>query len=108
MEKMKFENPKFHRGLNCTVRLGEKWKKRLNIGDKFLVDGMEKFWSMNVSKILVCKLEKLKENDIKFEHDPKCRTVRGLRKELIHVYPNNRIGNDIIVTVVYFNVEKLS
>lgn len=104
MRPMKFDKPVFHKGLNCTVRLGEKWKWRLNIGEEFLVESIDKFWIMVTRKLLVARLKDLKKSDIKKEHEKKCRTLEGLRKELKRIYGKDKITDNIVVTVVYFEV----
>jgi len=58
---------------------------------------------MKVRKILVSRLQDLKRDDIKSEHEPSCRTLKGLKKELKKFYPT--LAKDSVVTVVYFEVK---
>lgn len=101
--KMPFSSPVFHDGLNCTVRLGEEWKNKLKVGDEFIVETPEKTLTMEVTNIKVSKFSDLTEDDIKYEHEPSCRTLEGLKKEMREIYPN--MTDDSVFTVVYFEVK---
>jgi len=101
--RMPFSSPIFHKGLNCTVRLGEKWKSKLKVGDEFLVESEGKTWTMEVKRLLVARLKDLTDEDIKYEHEPSARTPAGLKKEMKDIYPN--ITDDSVFTVIYFVVK---
>lgn len=103
-QKMMFVNPTFHDGINCTVRLGTKWRS-LNPGDEIelvrnLKDGDGK--KATVVKVLVSKFIDLRNSDIKCEHAPHCQGNKQLLfEDMVDIYPN-KFGHSSIVTVVYF------
>jgi len=83
MEKMLFDNPVFHRGLNFTVRLGTKWVEKLAVGDVFLAAGKKAI----VRVVTLRELGKLQDDVFVYEHDPVCRVWDGLVRTLISKYP---------------------
>lgn len=99
---MEFNNPIFHKGLNCTVRYGDKWKN-LKIGEKVIISSHLPFitTAFNVKKLLVCQFYDLKREDIICEHDLNCRTLIGLFNTLKTIYP--QMHKSSIVTVIYFD-----
>lgn len=98
---MDFKNPVFNPGINCTVRLGEKWKNELNIGGVLSFTTGEK---ARVKFLYVCRFSDLVDTDLFYEHDPKCTTCEGLWEVLKGVYPGIQQGS--VVTVVYFEIIK--
>jgi hypothetical protein len=57
MFKLEFQDPAFHAGRNYTVRLGEKWKERLHIGDFVELEHFDGV--ARVESILVCRLREI-------------------------------------------------
>jgi len=100
MKILKFQNPIFHDGLNCTVRQGYKWAN-LKIGETILLNGERK---ATIEKISVLRFKDVKVEDIRYEHDPKCRTTNGLFKVLSGIYPDFDI--DTVVTIIHFKLIK--
>jgi len=98
MKILKFQNPIFHDGINCTVRRGYKWTN-LKIGETILLNGERK---ATIEKVSVLRFKDIKVKDIKHEHDPKCRTTNGLFKVLSSIYPD--FGVDTVVTIIYFKI----
>ena len=97
---MPFRNPKFHKGVNCTARKGETWKC-LKVGETFMVEHI----SAVVVKVLRCRLKDLKDKDIKYEHDPECRTLKGLKNCLYGIYPEMMAQKkESVITVIYFSI----
>ena len=95
MKKLQFDNPIFRQGKNFTVRLGEKWKEQLHIGDFIEIEGWHGF--AEIRCIHVCKLADIPEKILELEHDPFCRTWEGLVKILQKVYPTlNNIESEAI------------
>ena len=74
MVKIKFKNPIFNKGINYTVRLGEKWAKILNIGDKVNLDDVD---VGIISRIDVSYFSLINPVVWIFNHDPECRKGKG-------------------------------
>ena len=95
MKELLFENPVFNKGTNVTVRRGIKWsmESKAIVKDLGEVD----------LKPVVMRFEDIEVDDIRYEHDPECRTQDGLKKVMQEVYPG--FSSKEIVTLVYFDVE---
>lgn len=103
-----FKNPQFRPGLNVTVRLGHKWLGRASdsatvevwtapIGKtagRYLFDAFIR----EASSMRVCDIP---ANLLELEHDPSCRTHKGLIHELARVY-RRPISTRAHVTVLVF------
>lgn len=99
-----FQNPQFHKGLNVTVRNGDKWMK-VNVGDMlFIKETGKKRLIANgtvVGKALLpAKL--IPKELLQYEHDPSCRNIDGLLLEMKRVYPDFSENN--LVTVLLFDL----
>lgn len=82
MFELEFLNPTFKSGLNFTVRLGTKWKCRINPDDIVSVPkGLAQ-----IRKIYVCKLADIPTEVYENEHDNQCSTFEGLIKVLKTAY----------------------
>jgi hypothetical protein len=103
-----FKNPVFDPGVNVTVRLGTKWFNR--IGPEQIVevrrynsDGIADYlfdgFIVDVIKSKICDID---EDILAQEHDPGCRTIRGLVEELKRVYPKEQINGRTTVTIIFF------
>ena len=83
MKELKFSKAVFHKGLNFTVRLGEKWKELVSIGDYVHIDGVG---AGRIDEMYICKFENIPARVLELEHDEKCCTLDGLEKALWDVY----------------------
>lgn len=77
------KNPEYRSGMNFTVRLGTKWKDRLEPDDiVHIPKGMAV-----IRKVICCKMADIPDFVLAQEHDSKCRTLEGLMQALKDVYP---------------------
>jgi hypothetical protein len=105
IERLAFANPAFHSGLNVTVRLGDKWFKRVKPGDNVILANLreEIKYVVRVTRVhLYDHFKYLPVEDIRCEHDPACRTKLGLFETMKKIYPG--FTEDDPVTVVEFDV----
>jgi len=112
MEKqiLLFQNPVFSE-MNVTVRLGDKWKNRVGVGDIVSVreTGKEDIHLIDaeIKQILSVKFKLLNgvySNLLKFEHDPNCRNYKGLTETMTSVY-GPTFNVDSIITVLAFSTK---
>ncbi|MBB1472446.1 hypothetical protein H5368_05335 [Luteimonas sp. MC1782] len=96
---LEFDNPIFHPGRNTTIRRGDRWhpvpQVRLRLRDGSLSPP-------TALETALKTFSDLSQSDIAFEHDPKCRSLAGLLREMQRIYPGFDPGEDI--TVCHFNV----
>jgi len=107
VKRMAFKNFVFHKGLNLTVRNGVKWKC-LNPGERIILAAKSKEHILRdavVDGILCCRFKDISDEDLACEHDVKCRTKKGLKKELESIY--GKITKDTILTMVMFKVKDI-
>lgn len=108
LHRLEFDNPTFRDGVNVTVRNGEKWKDRVQIGDIVELDtGAAASRCAKIVGILYDNFHNIPAPVHALNHDPACRTVTGIAKELARIYgpfPNDIIGD---VTVVFFRPDNL-
>lgn len=98
-----FLEPVFHSGFNVTVRNGEKWMEA-KVGDRLLLKktGDDKV----IHTAYLCgkafmPFRMIPERWLAIEHDPKCRTLKGLLKHgMKPAYPD--FTKDSFVTVLFF------
>ncbi len=99
-----FQNPIFRKGLNVSVRNGEKWMNA-NIGDELLIKETDKdqtiAYGTLVGKALL-PANLIPKSLLKHEHDPSCRNLAGLLSEMHRVYSDFQENN--LVTVLLFNL----
>lgn len=97
---LEFSNPVFHDGVNLTVRRGRKWLgeryANVQLGGGFTTNKVRLHTKTVVFSSLV-------DADVLYEHDPSCRTVEGLARELKRVYPEFSETDE--VTLVTFILE---
>lgn len=96
---LKFQNPKFHPGLNVTVRDGTNWmdeKGFIYIADEKGEIKGEGF----ILNTYTCQFQEINENHLIYEHDPQCYTKKGLRKVMNELYPG--FEETDICTVILF------
>ena len=95
---LSFSTPVFNRGRNTTVRRGRKWQP-VSEARLRLADG-----SVSAPVALRTELKifsTLSDADLRYEHDPDCRTVAGMLAVLQHLYPGFRADEE--VTVCHFS-----
>ena len=105
MKDLYFVNPVFEtKTLNLTVRKGNKWNNY--IGDVKIkkTNTDEEIRTAKIVHTETIKFNELRDLDLKLEHDPKCRTRKGLFNELKNVY--NDFNENDIITLVYFILHK--
>ena len=106
MERLDFLKPEMHRGLNYTVRLGDKWMKRLEVGNCVFLGKTEAgvVGQAAITEILYVRAEELPPRVYKYEHDQDCSTQGGLRQAMIKAYPEMGGANlwEIFVTAIGF------
>lgn len=108
MNALKFMNPIFNKGMNLTVRMGNKWKDIVDKGDKdieILESGRDT--AIAHGKILTYSylpFSMVPNNWLQLEHDPKCRDMHGLRQAMINAY-GDKFDDDQQVTVLWFEVK---
>jgi len=96
MKELKFKNRVFKEGRNLTVRRGVKWDGEveaiictLEINHVYL-------------QTVVMRFADLTDDDLAYEHDEGCRTVKGLLAIMYEVYPG--FDRREIVTLVSFEM----
>ena len=97
---LSFSAPVFNRGRNMTVRRGRKWhavaEVRLQLGNGSLSPPMKLHTELK-------QFSTLTEADLRFEHDPTCRTVGGLLLVLQRLYPGFSAEEE--VTLCHFDCD---
>ena len=97
---LSFRVPAFNRGRNTTVRHGRKWHgvthARLQLGDGSLSPPLELHTELK-------RFSTITEADIRFEHDPACRTVGGLLRVLQSLYPGFSAEEEVTLCHFDFN-----
>lgn len=96
-----FNAPVFNQGRNTTVRRGREWHSvaaaRLQLGEGSLSPLVKLRTELK-------KFSTLTEADLRFEHDPACRTVGGLLRVLQRLYPG--FSADEEVTLCHFDFDR--
>jgi hypothetical protein len=97
--KMDFDKAVFNIGENLTVRLGTKWAG-LKEGDKVRIgDGIA-----TILGVTAKKFKEIATKELEREHDPKCKTVAGLKFALKRSY-GDKFSEDSDVVLVRFQFE---
>jgi hypothetical protein len=109
MIKLLFANPSFRRGLQTTVRLGQKYAKGLNIGEAIMLCNLKGYVidEATVSYIHSCTINNLPSEMLKLEHDTKCARVEGLLDVLRNAYDgitDEPISYQTVITVIGFTI----
>ena len=113
MEILRFNNPVFKPGLNCTMRRGYAWAERIgkapaqsllpvDIQDSegnHVCFGKCKYYH-------ICKFCDIKAQWLESQHDPKCRTYNGLRDAMIMAYGDNFSEIEYITVVWFYTYQK--
>ena len=110
---IKFGNPVFRRGINLTVRKGNKWLGAESRGYGHMPQGHYEI--MGPDDIIDGEIEVLETRlrafnyfagqygILSFEHDPGCRNYTGLLKDMRRAYGDTFTKKDE-VTLVFFKV----
>ncbi|MFA5558896.1 MAG: hypothetical protein WDA59_05475 [Methanofastidiosum sp.] len=103
--RLNFLNPEVQKGLNSTVRLGE--RNEFQPGLELEIFETDK--DVQISKAVVTEVKqkpywKVTNYDLRFQHDIETRKLPGLEEAMIRAY-GDKIKSDSIVTIVYFKVE---
>jgi hypothetical protein len=102
LKQLLFSNPVFHDGINVTVRKGYKWADAMGeVVDVMNTDGTGEPIMAHVLGVLTTQLDKIPESILMHEHDPECRTLRGITKVMREVY-GDEVKDDEPVTVLFF------
>lgn len=106
---VEFDEMTFHGGVNITVRNGAKWANRAKVGDILWAiptgqNGVEGFTKNGaVVGVMYCPLDDIPAGLHKLNHDPKCRTVKGIKAELDRIYGATEWPHHRNVTVLFFH-----
>lgn len=116
MNQMMFSNPVLKKGLNFTVRKGNKWAEVLNVGDQIhcvcplgalpqaqlpLGEAQEtEYIGMGkVTHVIECALKDLPSVVLKNEHDPRCQNPFGLFSTLQEVYEETFTDTTLVTAI---------
>lgn len=107
-ETLIFHNPVFREhDLNITVRPGAELAAKIELEQKLRVeDGAGKLLGMaSVEGILVTHIETVPSSWLLCDHDPACRELPGLIREMRRCYGNGSIINPITVILFTYTPE---
>ncbi len=99
MRVLEFANPIFHEGMNLTVRKGIKWRNSDGIVLLADTEGQE-VGMARVHVTITKKFSAVCDDELKYEHDPFCRTKLGLMEVLAKMYGEITRWDE--VTLVFF------
>lgn len=105
-----FSNPVFQKGVNATVRLGDKWFQKVgpeDIVEIYAHDAETRsylFDAFIVDTFLV-KICDIDVDLLEHEHDPRCREPEGLLAELRRVYGNKVTPRDKVTIILFEQCE---
>lgn len=102
---LKFHHPIFLNGLNMTIRRGTKWDGNLGLIWAETDTGTY-IGPANVKFTQVMKFDEIEAHIHNFNHDPDCRTRKGIFKELCELYEAFDVKE--IVTLVWFEMMEVS
>lgn len=109
MGEILFGNPVFKDGLQFTTRKGERWMGVSGIYTATRADTGEAIASIRIVDTMhiprFVSLMVAGDVFMSLEHDPECRTFKGLWEEMTSVYPDFKAVDD--VTLVFFIVEEM-
>ena len=106
---LEFQDPELHKGLNVTIRLGDKWMDRVDIDDHvWLVDAMETgpnaiVGSGTIKGKMKVPFLYISEGLLQHQYDSSCRTMGGLYRAMKRAY-KDRFNENSICTVLLFEV----
>jgi len=92
MNTLRFLKPEFRKGLNYTVRLGDKWR-HTDINEMVWIETTGIGKSINavaqIQRVIYCRLAELPQEVLDKEHDPECHTWEGLLRAMQAAYPDD-------------------
>lgn len=104
MSNLLFANPVFSKGVNTTVRRGDKYATLA--GDVSLLDTEGNLVGIgNVTGVTVKPFNELDKRELRINHDPACRTKEGLLAVMQQVYPG--FVETETISVVFFEAKGL-
>ena len=104
LKSLLFNNPKFHDGINVTVRAGDKWKK--SIGEEVVLkdaDTDEAYAHADIIGTMYDVLGEVPDGVLRLEHDKDCTSTRGIWREMERAYDRAFSFRDK-VTVLFFRI----
>lgn len=106
MRQLYFVDNALYTGLNLTIRLGE--RREFYQGEEIEICSCSKdkldLRRARIKDIYVRHIDQIVAGAFGFEHDAKVRTREGLKEALQRLYPDERINDDTVVTLIYFEV----
>lgn len=109
--RLNFLNPSIRFGTNVTVRLGDKWHTRAEVGDRLLIyktgdpDGQAPIAEGYVEDIRLCSFKDVTLYDLENLSSMTDKTPQGLAYAMLTAYPYE-FTLDSDVTVIEFIVEE--
>ncbi len=105
--KLLFQNPVFDGTTQITVRRGDKWARHLaeNEFDPGIpVHKATDLTPLGYAKVLgvmYCKFDEIPHGLLEHEHDPACRTLPGLFREMQRVYGGDFTADEMVTVIVF-------
>lgn len=108
-DRIYFQNPVFNDQYGTTVRLGTKWRyTEIDTHKEVCQTGSDTVIGyMHILGVLAVTLGTIPSEYIEINHDPSCRTRKGLLREMKRVY-GSHVDQSDIVTVLYYKLLKVS
>ena len=100
-----FHNPLYHAGLNITVRKGDEWMRKANVGDRLNIKQSGHIKTLTTATLVgkaYIPFIHIPDNWLHHEHDPYCQTYTDLLVKLRTIYNNFSEGD--LVTVLLFAI----
>jgi len=102
--RLNFLHPVVQKGLNSTVRLGERDEYKPGVELEIYETGAETPVANGVvTEVKMKPYWKVNHYDLRFQHDEETRNCTGLWEALIRAY-GEKIERDSMITIVYFKV----
>lgn len=123
--KLLFQNPVFDGTTQITVRRGDKWARALadnefepgipvhnvTVSKTKITDGEPSVKLETVAQVplgyaavlgvLYCKFDEIPDGLLQHEHDPACRTLPGLFREMQRVYDSSFTADEMVTVIVF-------
>ncbi len=102
--RLNFLHPEVQKGLNSTVRLGDRDEYQPGVELEIYETGAETPIATGiVTEVKKKPYWKVTHYDIRFQHDKETRNLKGLWEAMVRAY-GEKIDRDSIITIVYFKV----
>lgn len=102
--RIDFLHPEIQKGLNSTVRLGDRKEFKPGVKLEIYETGAEAPVATGVVTETKTKpYWKVTNYDLRFQHDTETRKLPGLGKAMLLAY-GDKLQSDSLVTIVYFKV----